>query len=306
MSARSSLSSAGAQAGRTGPQRLNTGEVARRSARVGAVRRLLLAGTAVTLVGFAGAVIWSLSRPAAGIPQAQVDSGSLVISDPRFVGRSAEGQRVVITAERAVRRVGDNDGPVTLQQLRLEADDGTSATGATGIWTPGAQTLTLEGDVVFTLGNGDVARAARALWEPGSTESAGRLISLDGGVRIQRPTGDVITSTAARWSQGGEILDLTGGATVARPAGDQASATTARWDNRRQILSLSGAARFEAGGTQATSSSATVFYNRQLVVGVGAARITGGVGTVTAERYEYSLASRRLLLVGRVRGTLDP
>jgi hypothetical protein len=291
--------------GRTAPHRLSSGQVARRTVRVGAVRRLLLGGAALALVGFVGSVIWSMTRPAASIPQAQVDSGSLVISDPRFVGRTDEGQRVVITAERAVRRVGDSDGPITLENLRLEADDGTSATGQAGVWTPGTQVLTLERDVTFTLGNGDVARSATARWEPGSSEATGRLIHLGGGVRIEQPSGDVITSTAARWSQTGRILDLTGNATVNRPGGETASADAARLDSQRQILSLTGAARFAASGTVATSSSATVFYNRQLVVGVGSASITSGVGTVTSERYEYSLASRRLLLVGRVRGTLD-
>lgn len=292
------------------PRRLSSGQVARRSRRVASVRLLLIGFTGIVLAGFAGAVVWSLSQPTVAIPQAEVDSGNVIISDPRFVGRSEDGQRVTITAQRAIRKVGDTNGPVRLDRPVLRSQDGTSATGLAGVWTPAAQRLDLDGSVVFTLDDGQVARAARAVWQPdaGPTGRAGaaRVIDLDGLVEIRTPSGDVMTGAQARWHDGDRVLSLAGSVTLARASGDTAAAQAARIDSTREILQLTGSARMTLSGTTAMADRITVFQARQLVVGTGATRITGTFGTATAERFEYATGTRRLQLVGRVRGTLTP
>lgn len=297
-------SEAGAQRLRTPIQRLSSGQVARRTIRVGAVRRLLMIGAAVVALGLVGSVVFTAMQPTPSIPEAQVSDGSLVIKDPRFVGRAESGERVVVTAESAVRQVGDSNGPVTLISPRLQADGATTATALEGVWSPLTQRLDMTGNVEFRLADGQVATASTAVWEPEAGGSSS--ISMGDGVRIVRADGDIIEGRSAIWSNARGTLALDGNVSLRRTTGDTASANSARWDARRRVLTLSGSARLATGDVQASSATAVLDYPAQSVTGTGGIQLVGGIGTVTAERYEYSLATRRLRLTGRVRGTLDP
>lgn len=297
-------SEAGARPRRTPIQRLSSGQVARRTIRVGAVRRLLMIGAAVVAVGLVGSVVFTAMQPTPSIPEAQVSDGSLVIKDPRFVGRAESGERVTVTAERAVRQVGDPNGPVTLVSPRLEADQATTATAIEGVWNPLTQRLDMTGNVEFRLADGQVATAGTAVWEPEAGGSSS--ISMGDGVRIVRADGDIIEGRTAIWSNDRATLAIDGNVNLRRTSGDTASAASARWDARRRVLTLSGSARLTTGDLQANSGTAVLDYPGQSVTGTGGTQLSGGIGTVTAERYEYSLSTRRLRLSGRVRGTLDP
>lgn len=285
-------------------QRLSSGQVARRSIRVGAVRRLLIAGAAIVALGLVGSVVITAMQPTPTIPEAQVSDGSLVIKDPRFVGRAESGEQVIVTAESAVRQVGDANGPVTLKSPRLQAGEATTATALEGVWNPMTQRLDMTGNVEFRLADGQVATAGTAVWEPEAGGSSS--IAMGNGVRIVRADGDIIEGRTAIWSNGRATLALDGGVNLRRTSGDTASASSARWDSRRRVLTLSGGAQLATGDVQARSGTAILDYPSQSITGAGGIQLAGGIGTVTAERYEYSLATRRLRLIGRVRGTLDP
>jgi hypothetical protein len=69
---------------------------------------------------------------------------------------------------------------------------------------------------------------------------------------------------------------------------------------------MSGSARISLSGTTAEAGQIILDQARGVVTGVGASRITGALGTVTAERFQYTAATRRLQLNGRVRGNLEP
>jgi hypothetical protein len=305
-----SASSRPAQASSSGarrpPARLTSGQVASRSVRVGLVRKLLIGLTGLVLVGFVAGVIWSVSKSPVTIEEADVEGDSIVISNPRFVGRTETGERVTIVADRVVRRVG----PIRLDKPVMTSADGTSATGTTGLWTPQTQTLNLDGDVVFTLDRGQVARAARAIWQPeaGSSGKAGAasVIAMEGGVEVETAEGDRMNSESARWHDGLRTIDLEGGVVINRASGDTATGANARWDTAQQILQMSGSARISLSGTTAEAGQIILDQARGVVTGVGASRITGALGTVTAERFQYTAATRRLQLNGRVRGNLEP
>ncbi len=285
-------------------RRLSSGQVARRTIRVGAVRRLLIVGAVVVTIGLVGSVAITAMQPTPAIPNAEVSDGSLVIKDPRFVGRAESGEQVIVTAESAVRQVGDANGPVTLKSPRLQADTATTATALEGVWNPLTQRLDMTGDVEFRLADGQVATSGTAVWKPEAGGSSS--ISMGDGVRIVRTDGDIIEGGSAIWSNDRATLVLDGGVTLQRTSGDTASATSARWDARRRVMTLSGSAQLVTGDVQAQSSAAVLDYPRQSITGTGSIQLSGGIGTVTAERYEYSLSTRRLRLTGRVRGTLDP
>lgn len=300
----STTSEASARLRRAPIQRLSSGQVARRTIRVGAVRRLLMIGAAVVALGLVGSVVITAMQPTPSIPEAQVSDGSLVIKDPRFVGRAESGEQVIVTAESAVRQVGEANGPVTLKSPRLQAGEATTATAIEGVWNPLTQRLDMTGNVEFRLADGQVATAGTAVWEPEAGGSSS--ISMGEGVRIVRADGDIIEGRSAIWSNGLATLALDGGVNLRRTSGDTASATSARWDSRRRVLTLSGSARLATGDVQASSGAAVLDYPGQSVTGTGGIQLSSGIGTVTAERYEYSLSTRRLRLTGRVRGNLDP
>jgi hypothetical protein len=294
------------------PPRLNSGTVARRSVRVKVVRQLLLAGTAVVLVAFAGSVIWRSSQPTIAIEQAKIEGDNLVIENPRFTGRTEAGERINITANRALRQAGNPNSPIRLELPNLVTDDGSKATARTGLWDPAAERLVMDEDVVFTLDSGDVARSKSAVWEPertaDGTASSASTILMTGGVTVDRDQGDRITSTAATWHDGRRTMAFDGGegrVLLSRQDGQSAIAGDAVWDQGRQILSMTNGVRLTLLEGTVESQDATVFYIRRTIIGTGSARLAAPVGIATAERYEYNLPTGRLQLIGRVRGQLN-
>jgi hypothetical protein len=255
-------------------------QVRARSVRVRGLRTGFTAAAAVSLAVLAAAVTLKAIQPA-GLGTGDVVQGDrMVIDTPRFVGRTAQGERFVVTARRAVRRLGDAGAPVTLEQPRLEVTGNATVTADTGTW---AQTR-----------------------QPGSTDAlSGQRLVLGGNIVVERADGDRGTAQQAVWTPSPNVLALSGGVSLVRRNGDRATSQVAVWRAQEASLNLEGGAVVNFADGEARSRSARIENGGRTLTGEGEAQIRASLGIATADRYVYDTETRRLRLQGRARATIS-
>lgn len=251
--------------------------LARRSERLSRVRGALIAGCGVTVALLAGATIIHLLSTRLIAAESVLEGNNVVIKSPRFVGRTADRTRFVLTAERAERELGNEAAPLTLTAPALELADGGSVTARLGVWGPGS----------------DGAAGAQRL-------------SLSGDVRIKRGSGETGAAGQAVWTPDPDVLVLTGGVVIDRPSGEKASSQTAVWTASARTLQLDGGVTVTMKDAKATSRAAVLKAGTSEVTGSGGIQIVTSLGIATGDRYVYDTRAGRLQISGRARATLKP
>jgi hypothetical protein len=206
-----------------------------RTLRVKTTRILLVFGAISCVLALVGSVIFR-SLQVAALPSTDLVEGeNLVIETPRFVGRTKDGSKVVVTAQKASRSMAQDNGAVQLVKPVLETAEGSRATADNGVWTQTTQNLELSGNVVLNRQGGDVATAQSAQWT-----SVPAVLTMQGGVELRRQNGDQSNSERAVWSSDTAELSVEGGVAISRLNGDQASAAKATWSSDTGQLTMVG------------------------------------------------------------------
>ena len=164
-----------------------------RTLRVKATRWAFIGGAALAVLGLVGSVVVRGVQTAGSSGADVVQGGNLVIENPRFVGNTKDGAKIIVTAAKATRSMRTDAGVVQLDRPVLETSDGSRATAKTGTWSQSDQNLILDGDVVLTRQGGDRATSSSAVWSSNLSQ-----LTMKGGVNLTRQGGDQATAESAR------------------------------------------------------------------------------------------------------------
>jgi hypothetical protein len=301
-----------------------------RTLRVKAVRIFFLAGAMLAILALVGSVIIQVMQGKARVNESVVQGENLVIETPRFVGRTKDGGKVIVTAKTATRPLKGEEGKVTLELPVMETSDGSKATALTGVWSQSGETLSLDGNVVLTHQSGDRATATRAFWnsvlsrldlsenvvlsrqngdkataQTATWTSDPSVLTITGNVNLTRPSGATMTGATAAWRSDLGSLEVGGGIDISLPSGERATSQSASFKDQTGDVSLLGdvLVLFPAG--QARSSRANYSGISGQVNGDGGVEIKSSLGIGRASRYVYETRTKRLSLSGDVRAKLQ-
>jgi hypothetical protein len=301
-----------------------------RTLRVKTVRILFLAGAMLAILALVGSVIIQVMQGKARVSDAVVQGENLVIESPRFVGRTKDGGKVIVTAKTATRPLTGQEGKVTLELPVMETSDGSRATAKTGVWSQSEETLSLDGDVVLAHQSGDRATSSRAFWNSVSSrlelmenvvlarqngdQAASNLavwtsdpsvLTVTGNVNVKRQSGASMSSGTAAWRSDLGSLDIGGGVRISLPTGESATSQTASFKDRSGDLSLLGQVLVTFPAGQARSARADYSGLTGRLSGEGGIQVRSSLGIGSASRYVYETRSKRLSLSGDVRAQLQ-
>lgn len=263
-------------------------ELRMRAARIKILRLSMMGLSILSALLFIGFAIISAFSANSKAPKDIADGDSLVLSKPRFIGHSASGGKIVITAERATRSVGNAEGVVALEKPRMVSEEGADIASKTGVWDQNNQVLRLQEEVVMVYPTGDKVYSSEAYWGPDSPNTPAAKNSANAGIK---------ESMQAAPSK----LWLMGKVHFIRPTGETIDGENAIWDGKAGRLSLSGNVLVSMINGNATSQSLSLETNSRIVRGGGGVNITLPMGTGSAQSYEYYPDTRRLILRGGAR-----
>jgi hypothetical protein len=310
-------------------RRMTTQDARLRTLRVKTVRIVFLGGAILSILALVGSVISQVMHGRAQLNEPVVQGENLVIETPRFVGRTKDGGKVIVTAKTATRALDGQDGKVALDMPVMETSDGSKATASKGIWSQSEEILSLDGNVVLTHQSGDKATASRALWtsvparltlsdnvvlerQSGDRATASQAIwtsepstlTISGNVKLTRRGGASLVSGLAVWRSDIGALDASQGVRISLPSGESATSQTARFNDRSGDVSLNGQVNVMFPAGQASSASAQFEGATGSLSGDGGIQIRSSLGIGSANRYVYETRSKRLSLTGDARATL--
>ena len=310
-------------------KRMTATDVRLRTLRVKTLRIGFLVGAIAAVLALVGSVAFQAMQGQAQLNEAVIQGEKLVIESPRFVGRTKDGGKVIVTARTATRAMNDQTGKVSLDKPVLETGDGSTATATNGVWTQSEQSLTLNGDVVLKHFGGDRATSTSDLWtsvpaaltmndnvvlsrQAGDKATANTAIwtsnpaqlTFSGNVNITRPSGASLVAGVAVWRNDIGALDVQNGVRISLPSGESATAQTARFSDRAGDLGLQGQVVVTFAQGQASSARADFNGTTGRLTGEGGVEVRSSLGIGTASRYAYETRTRRLNLNGDARVTL--
>jgi len=197
--------------GETPRRAVSPASARRRSAFIHRLRWVLWSAAALLAVIIVLVIAFSGGAPAPTV-DFEADDGAVRMENPRFTGRDAVGNPIIVTAQQALRRPGDNPNVTELALPRLQIDpdnenpdtDPTAASAARGVYDSEARTLELIADVDLTTRSGYGFRTSRATVDLETKDAEG-----DQPVEASGPMG---TISAKRWrfEEDGRVLHFEG------------------------------------------------------------------------------------------------
>lgn len=182
------------------PRRQLSLEAARqRSARLSTLRLVFVALAAASFCSIF--VFMALNAVGAGVAaQALNTDDAQRMENPRFVGRTANGQRYVITAKSAIRKDGA-EVVVLDTPIYEEAETGRRMLSVRGIYDPRARTVQLEGNVNFAGRDGQGFESTNA-----TIDAENGIIRGERAIRGAGPLGAVRSDTYEIGNDGRTII----------------------------------------------------------------------------------------------------
>jgi lipopolysaccharide export system protein LptC len=185
-------------------RQLSLAQARKRSLIVKWMRLGLVACAIITLGIFLGYVARSAYDSAVGATDALVSDEMVVMLNPRFSGRDANGDLYVITADSAERRRANND-LIDLMNPKLENAKNGDVEAPLGLFNRSAETLDLFEDVLMTDARGYLFHSSHAKVEI----KTGKVIGMS-PLEGTGPIGDV-TAGSYELSDSDDSVLLTGG-----------------------------------------------------------------------------------------------
>jgi hypothetical protein len=274
-------------------QRLTPLMALRRSARVRTVRIVFMAIATASILALVGSVALRMMLPSNLDTEDLVQGDSFVVDRPKFTAVSATGQKMTITAARAIRAIGDAQGELKLEKPRLETSEGSVATSDLGTWNEAGQIMQLSDNVLFVGQRGQKARSKAATWT-----SANRRMALRGALQVDMEAG-VAVSDQGVWDDLAQTLGMQGNVKMTLKEGEVATADSAFWNGPARTLALAGNARvIGPKGEIATAPKAIWQANeRQLVMQEGAS-LQAPQGQAKGQTITWNAGTNGLQLVG--------
>ena len=265
-----------------------TKELRQRILRIRILRGAMLAIGAISALLFFGFAIVSVFANKSNPTKELVNGDAVVLSKPRFIGHSSSGGKITITAERATRAVGNDEGVVALELPHMVSEEGADVSAKTGVWDQNNQVLRLKDEVVMVYPTGDKVHSNDAYWGPDSPNTP--MAKKQNDISIKEAS---VGAPSRLW--------LIGKVHFTRPTGETIDGENAIWDGKAGRLSLSGNVLVSMKNGNATSQSLLLETHSRIVRGGGGVSIALPMGTGSAQSYEYYPDSNRLILRGAAR-----
>lgn len=177
-----------------------------RALRIRGIRSLLTFIIAITSVVFLFSFIVSAFKPKNNLQQELVKGDSLVFDKPTFIGHSASGGRIIVTATEATRSLQSDQGEVVLKNPVVTTQTGSKLTAKSGAWNQLKQKLLLHDSVSLRDKNGNVATADYAYWgilenSQNVNSSATEKLYFSGNVAFVQASGANIRAASSVWDE---------------------------------------------------------------------------------------------------------
>ena len=195
---------------------------------------------------------------------------------------------------------GEGNGILTLSGgVEVNRENGDRIRGTTSSWDDGRQLLAVAGPVSLSRDNGETASGAQANWD-----RATGTISLLGNAWYQRLNGHVVTGQEMTWDDPNNLVTIRGNGRYQLSATEHVAAEQIVWDRNARTIAMAGEATVQLNGGVAVSNRALAYIDSERVIGNGNVRLNSRLGSATASQYEYFAETERVVLRGRVRGTI--
>lgn len=194
------------------PRRAVTLAAARRRTRMIRVLRLALWAAAALLAVAIVVLVVMGGEPRVAAPEPEIDDGAVRMANPRFTGRDASGNAFVVTADQALRKLGENPNLTDLENpvMRIDPDgEGANATPTVadalrGIYDSETEILQLEADVDLATDSGYRFKTSRA-----QVNLSNRTAQGDEPVEVTGPMGE-IKAQSWRFEDDGRVMHFEG------------------------------------------------------------------------------------------------
>lgn len=290
-----------------------------RNMRINVLRRGLLLAAAISAGLFSGFLVVSLLLPKQDLQKQLIIGDDLVINNPRFIGNSASGGKIVVVAEKAMRSLSGNAAVVSLVKPHVTSESGADLVAETGNWNQETQELEMKQNVVYKNTNGDHATSNLAYWmidDPRTHDIMAKppkdapkkivgqpLLWLLGNVHLFRQSGENLNSNLAIWNDNSQVL-ITQGNVVLTSDENRVTAPNIRFDRPAGQALATGGVTVTTKTMTAHSQTLNFDNGRKTANGAGGVTIISGGNSANAQTYEYNLDTKRVILKGGVSGLM--